>query len=173
MAATANSYIPDKGEITFTIDAAGAAATGLTAGTYTADIVVRSFQPSEEPARSSAQVNVTGGTINVAGGVKGRYVYDLVIVDDYAKGSTGELGSSPNEFTVLEAFQQHWLQEVTMDELTVTPAGSTAGMIEYTIAALEVTYVQAPGVDADAEGPAERTIRVSFDKDDLSEAAHA
>lgn len=173
MAATGNSYIPDKGEITFTIDAAGATATSLPAGTYTADIVVRKFSPSEEPARAAGQVNVTGGTINVAGAVKGRYVYDLIIIDDYAKGATGELGTSPNEFTVLEAFWQHWLNEVTLDELTVTPAGSSAGMIEYTIAALQVLYVQGPTVDADAENPAERTIRVSFDKDDLSEAAHA
>lgn len=173
MPATANSYIPDKGEITFTIDSAGATATSLPAGTYTADIVVRRFSPSEEPERSAGQVNVTGGTINVAGGVKGRYVYQLDIVDDYAKGATGELGSDPNEFTVLEAFYQHFLNEVTLDEMTLTPAGSSAGMIEYTIAAVEVLYVQGPSIDADAENPAERTIRISFDKDDLSEAAHA
>lgn len=173
MAATGNSYIHDKGEITFTINAAGATATSLPAATYTADIVVRRFAPTEEPARAAGQVNVTGGTINVAGAVKGRYIYELLIVDDYAKGAVGELGTNPNEFTVLEAFWEHWINEATLGEMTVTPAGSTAGMIEYSIANVEVIYVQGPHVDADSENPAERTIRVSFDKDDLTEAAHA
>ena len=133
----------------------------MTAGAYTADIVVRRFQPSEEPERAAGQVNVTGGTINVAGSVKGRYVYELIIVDDYAKGAVGELGANPNEFTVLEAFCEHWLNEATLDEMTLTPAGSSVGMIEYTIDNVEVLYVQGPHTDADAENPAERTIRAS------------
>jgi len=173
MAATQNSIIHDAGEITIEITSAGATATSLTAGTYTADIVVRSFEPSEEPERVSGEVNVTGGTIAVSGARKGRYVYELVIVDDYVKGATGELASSPNEFTVVELFWEHWVNEASLGAVTLTPAGSDTGMIEYTISACEVDYVQGPHVNADAEEPMERTIRISFDKDNLSEAAHS
>ena len=173
MTATANSYLPDKGEITATIDAAGATATGLTAGTYTCDIVVRKFSPTQEPERKVKDTFVTGGTIRKPGDLKGSYIYDLVIVDDYMLGATGELGTTPNEFTVVELFKLHMENLVSLGELTVTPAGSSTGMIEQTITAPEVEYVSGVMIDADSEDLAERTIRVSFPPSALAEAAHA
>lgn len=173
MAATDNSYIADQGELTFTISAAGATATGLTAGTYTADIVVRKFDPTEQPRRQSALVNVTGGEINIAGKYRGRYVYQLVYVDDYAKGETGELGTSPNEFTVYEMMQLHLENEVAFTNFKLTPAGNAAGMIQWTAVNCIVEDNSGPKLDANSTLPDEKTAVLSFTRSDFSRAVRA
>ncbi len=170
MAATANSYIPDKGEITLTVDTAEAAATGITAGTYTFDIVVRKFNPTSEPERKSKDTYVTGGTIRTVGDSKGSWVYDLVVVDDKMLGATGELAGG---HTVVEILQAYHDAQVSVSQITVTPAGGSTGMIEQTIVDAEVEKVSGIMVDADAEDPAERTIRLSFTPGNITEAAHA
>lgn len=173
MAATANSIIADKGEITIKTGSAWATATGHPAGTYTFDIVVRRFGPQETPRRSFAQTNVTGGTIDTAGANKGAYRYEMAYVDDYVKGATGELSTSPNQFTCHELLEATRVAELPLDELTVTPGGSAAGMIEYTATDVEVLFVSAPAIDADAQNPMERTAEFAWNKDNFTDAAHA
>lgn len=173
MAATQNSIIADKGEITITIDAAAATATGLPAGTYNGQIVMRRFRPTEEPERRFAQTNVTGGTIDTAGDYKGVYRYEMLFVDDYVKGATGELGTTPNEFTWVELIEAFVVNNYPIPSLSVTPGGNSTGMIEYTATDVEALYLSGPGVDADAEDPEERTARFGWNKDNFTKATHA
>jgi hypothetical protein len=173
MPATANESVNDKGELTVTITAAGAAATGLTAGKYDMQIVQRSFQPQQEPRRESQDTEVTGGTITTVSKRRGNYIYRLTLVDDFVKGAAGELGTTPNEFTAVELFWKHWVAEAPLGAITVSPAGSETGMKEYTISAAEVLFVSGPATDADANRPFERTVEIQFDKDAMTIADHA
>ena len=173
MAATANSTITNKGQIKITTGSAWATATGLPAGTYTFDLVLRRFEEQEAPRRPYAQTNVTGGTIEIAGTNKGAYRYQMVFVDDYVKGATGELSTSPNQFTCTELLVASQKNNVNLDELAVTPAGSSAGMIEYTAEDVKVLYVSGPSVNADSEEPMERTADLAWNMDSFTEAAHA
>lgn len=170
MAATANSFIASEGEITLTVDAGEATATGITAGTYTFDIVVRKFSPVTEPERTGIDTEVTGGTIRTLTKIKGNWEYELIIVDDYLKGETGELAGS---HTVVEVLQAYHDALESASEMTVTPAGSNTGMIEWTITDVEIQKVSGPMINADSEELHTRTVLLSFERDNISKAAHA
>lgn len=173
MAATQNDSINDKGELTVTITAAGAAATGLPAGTYNMEIVQRSFQPQAEPRRKTQDVEVTGGTITTVSKRRGNYVYRLTIIDDFVKGATGELGTVGSEFTAVELFWEHWVAEAALGALAISPAGGETGMKVYTISEAEVLSVSGPANNADANTPAERTVEIQFRKDVMTIGDHA
>lgn len=173
MSKTANSYVNDRGELTITISAADVAAMAAftTAETITLDGVVIKFEETSPKTREYAETYVAGDSapIKTMNSKQTSTVWTLLIVDDYAKGSAGEWGT--DLLTAVEIFQAFFDAGRTISKMSVTPAGSTTGMIETTLTNVDVQSMPNPGIDTSRNAPAERSITLVVESD--ADAAHA
>jgi hypothetical protein len=173
MPKTANSYIPDQGEIAITISAANVSAIAAftTAQEIVLDGALRAFRQVTPPSRTFEQTKVTGDTtpITTASKTKGAEEWEIVLVDDYSEGNAGEWGT--DLLAAAEIFFELFDNDQHPGGLQLTPAGGATGDIEYTLVNPKILSITNPPNDADATTPAEVTIRVGCDKN--TKAAHA
>lgn len=161
---TINSFVPNRGDLEVTIDAAAVAAVVgfTTAESFSIKGVLRKFERSNNPARPEESVRVSGHAkpLNFLGGVEESENWKIVIIDDKSKGAAGEWGT--DNLTAVDIFKFHFDNDLAIGGLAGTPAGSTAGMIEYTLdAPVYVKSMTVAMIDADAKKADEIEIIVS------------
>jgi len=97
MPKTANAYSGDQGEVVVTISAGNVSAIAAftTAEDITIDGAVRSFKRTNDPERPFEFTKVTGDTspILTVGDSVENETWELILVDDYFAGLTGEWGT--------------------------------------------------------------------------------
>lgn len=173
MAATANAYIADRGELKITISAADvtAIAAFTTAESITLDGAVVSFIQTTIPSRDVVEQRVTGsGTpITIARDTVGREGWTLVLVDDYFLGAAGEWGT--DLLSAVEIFQEFFTARREISALKITPAGSTSTYLTITLDdPIEVLSISPPETNANSTAVATRTVILSAPSH--TEAAH-
>jgi hypothetical protein len=138
MALTAERYIPDSGSVKLN-------ATEVNGSIKTVSV--------NAPRRNSRLVNSLGGTATeLQSRVKsGNYEYSLDVIDDQSLNNTasGALG------VLYDSYENG----TAITSLSVVPAGSTAGMAEYTFG--DISVVQCPPhgqMDADSDEESVATV---------------
>lgn len=173
MAKTANAYTPDQGEIVVTVSAADVAAMSefTTAEALTLDLAVRKLEETTPRTREHTEVYVTGSTspILTMNDHLSATTWTLMLVDDYSLGAAGEIGT--DLLSAVEIFQAYMDNGRPIADVAITPAGSATGMIETTLANVEIKSITHPMIDADATAPNEVTI--VFIVESYTKAAHA
>jgi hypothetical protein len=173
MAKTANSYVPDRGELEVTISAAdvSAIAAFTTAEDVNIDGALRKLEETSPQTKEYSEVYVTAEStpIKTVSSKVPSTVWTLTIVDDYSKGSAGEWGT--DNLAALEIFQEFFDANITIDSLKATPAGTTAGMIQTTLTNVDVQTIPHPMIDADSNAPNE--VAITLVVESFSKAAHA
>ena len=173
MAKTINAYTPDQGSLVVTVSAADVTAMSelTTAEALTLDTAVRKLEETSPRTREHTEVYVTGSIspILTMSDHLSATTWTLIIVDDYSLGSAGEIGT--DLLTAVEIFQAYMDNGRPIDDVAVTPAGSATGMIETTLATVEVKSITHPMTDADATAPNEVTI--VFIVESYTKATHA
>ena len=173
MTKTANSYTPDQGEVEVEISAANVAAIAAfsTAEPIVIDGSVRAFRQVTPPSKTREETKVVGDTSAIvsASKTKSGEEWELIVVDDYSEGLTGEWGT--DNLAALEIFFELWDGDEDPGGLQVTPAGGATGDIEYTLVNPVLLSVTNPPADADQTTPAEATVRIGCDSN--TKAAHA
>jgi hypothetical protein len=153
MAATANGYVPDQGEVAVTISAGNVSAVGapfVTAETIVIDGAVRSFRRTNNPPRPMESTRVSGSTtpIITVGNTVPHEEWELVLVDDWYGGITaGEWGT--DTLAAVEIFQEMYDHRSDPGGISVTPAGGAAGDVEITLVNPKIISISRPEVDAD------------------------
>lgn len=172
MTKTINSYVADQGEVEVTISAGNvtAIAAFTTAESVVIDGVVRKFERTNNPERTTTSMRVTGDTtpIAVTNSTVEHETWTLEIVDDYYSGAAGEWGT--DDLAAVEIFLELFNARETPGGFKCTPAGGGAANIEITLADAEVLSVSKPVIDADSTAPA--TVTVMLSASSSSEAAH-
>jgi len=173
MAITANHIVTDLGEVTITISAGDvtALAAFTTAEAITIDRSVESFTNSTIQARAHSDINVIGSNtplIAISDHVNSG-LWALKIVDDYSKGSAGELGT--DTLTAVGIFQAFLDGRRSISQMTVTPAGGATGDIESTCTNIEVVSISEAETDALSSAAAMRVITLAIAT--VAKAAHA
>ncbi|MCP5016121.1 MAG: hypothetical protein GY938_12750 [Ketobacter sp.] len=173
MAATANSYAADQGEIVIEITVANVAAvTGLTtAESITLDVAIRKFEQTGTSERTVIETKVTGSDtpIVTAGTTKTMQEWTVTMLDDYSSGGTGEVGT--DTLSVYEIFRLLFDANQHPGSFAITPNGGTTGDIEYTLVTPVIKSVPAPTVDADNPAPVE--VAIVLNCPSHTTAAHA
>ncbi len=171
---TENSYVSDQGEVKVEISAANVSAVAAftTAETIIIDGAVRAFRRSNNPLRSVANTRVTGDLTPIvtrgSSKTEGEQ-WELVLVDDYYSGATGEWGT--DDLAAVEIFVE--LDKANQDPggIKCTPAGGAAGNIEITLVNPKLLGVGVPEINGDATAPNEVTVFLAADSH--TEAVHA
>lgn len=167
MTVTANAYIDDSGELiqTVTADMVTAITELSTAEDITANCV-RQFATPTRPTRTTRSKRVTTGRLSATTAQDGHYEHDLTIVDDWSADFDGGEHGTDN----ISLYQLYWLAfqaEVAIGPLKVTPAGSDAGMTQWSLGgAIHVLDCPPPNVNADAQEENEVTIRLRLADND-------
>lgn len=173
MTKTVNAYVPDQGEVAITLSAANVSAIAAfsTAEEIIIDGVVRSFQRTNDPERPVESTKVTGSTtpIVTAGDSIPHETWELIIVDDYYEGATGEWGT--DTLAAAQIFEELFAARQDPGAFQCTPAGGANGDIEISLTTPRIVSVGMPVTDADATTPATITIMLSAEGHSL--AAHA
>lgn len=165
MPKTANAFVPDGGDLEVTIAAGDVTAIAAfsTAEAISVAGVVRTFNRTNNPQRTSEDTKVIGDTspINTASaGVAESEQYELVIVDDETDGGTGEWGT--DNLTAVEIFREFFDANREISQLDIYPAGQGTGKKITRITDVKVLSRPFTGaVDADATTPATVTILLS------------
>lgn len=166
MPKTASGYVPDSGEVVVTISADNVSdiAAFTTAEDIVIDGVVRSFRRTNNPERSVESTRVTGDDdpIITVGNSIPHETWELVIVDDYSAGNSGEWGT--DNLAAGEIFDELFRARASTEigGLACTPAGSETGDIERTLTNPRLISVGEPEIDADAGGSlATQTIMIA------------
>lgn len=173
MAKTANSYLPDRGELMVTISAGdvSAIASFVTAENINIDGALRKLEETSPRSKEYSEVFVTAeaNPIKTMSTKVNATVWTLMLVDDYSKGSAGEWGT--DTLSALEIFQLFFDNNRTISQLLATPAGSTGGMIQTTLTNVDVQSITHPPIDADMTAPNETTVQLIVES--FTKAAHA
>lgn len=173
MAKTVNSYLPDRGELEVTISAADVAAVAafITAEAINIDGALRKLEETSPRSKEYSEVFVTAESspIKTMSTKVNATVWTLMLVDDYSKGDAGEWGT--DTLAALEIFQLFFDNDLTITTMLATPAGATAGMIQTTLANVDVQSVTHPPIDADSSAPNEVTIQLIVES--FTKATHA
>lgn len=173
MAKTANSYVPDQGEVVVTISAANVtAASGLTtAEDITIDGSVRMFSRTNDPQKSYAQTRVTGDVSPIVTRSTSKQeaeTWELQLVDDYYAGETGEWGT--DTLAAVEIFEELDDNDQDPGGLACTPAGGASANIEITLVNPKLLGMSRPETNADSTEPNE--VTVFFACETSTRAAH-
>lgn len=173
MAKTINAYVPDHGEVTVLITAADVIAiTELTTDELmNLGVGVRKFEETTPRNKEYSEIYVTGSTlpIKTISTKVNATVWTLTIIDDYSLGLPGELGGTP-WLTAVQLFELYFNNNRVISEMTVTPAGLGATMIETTLVNVDVQSVPHPMVDSESNAPNE--ISITLVVESFSKAAH-
>ena len=174
MAKTINSYLPDRGEFIVTITAGDVTAIGgaiTQADTVNIDGALRKLEETSPRSKEYSEVFVTGSSnpIKTMSTKINATVWTLMLVDDFSKGDAGEWGL--DNLSALEIFQLFFDNDRIMSALLATPAGGTAGMIQTTLANVDIQSITHPPIDADSSAPNEVTIQLIVES--FTKAAHA
>lgn len=153
MAKTINAYSPSAGEVEITLSAGNitAIAAFTTAESIILDGVVRSFKRTNNPELPVAETRVTGDTVPIVltGNITPRETWELILVDDYYSGATGEWGT--DDLAAVEIFEELFKARQQPGAFKCTPAGGTSANMEITLTDAKIVAVGLPDIDADAE----------------------
>lgn len=161
MAKTANAYVSDQGEVVVTLSAANisAVAAFTTAEDITIDGALRAFRRTNDPQKAVARTNVTGDLTPIvtrSNRVQEEEQWELVLVDDYFAGETGEWGT--DNLAAVEIFWELLDNNEDPGGLKCTPAGGATGDIEITLTTPRLLSVGVPEIDADKTEPEQVTV---------------
>jgi hypothetical protein len=179
MAKTANSYVPDQGELSITITSADMTAipTFVRAETIVLDRALKSFKQVTGKTRTIEEEYVTGDKAPIlsAGSPRGMETWEIVLLDDYHSGATGELGlnlSSQPYLHAVRIFELFNNADRPISVLASTPDGGSTGDIQITLSSpIHIESISQPNTDADQTAANRITIRVTTPGH--TKAAHA
>ena len=157
MAKTINDFVPDQALVEITVSAADV--TAIAAFTTAEDIdisgAVRSLLETSPETRSTGETYVTGSNtpILTTSNKKTTSTWALTVVNDLDKGSAGEWGT--DNLSAAEILNEFYDANRPISVLAIVPAGSTAGMIKYSLLECRVQERPHQGGSADANAPGE------------------